>query len=427
MDSSAGSRDLNRWIALDGHRPPRAFSLFFQGPVAVYAVFIVQALFGSGPYGGDGQGAAATAAIAIAALLLSVAMWPLLTWDPAAPARRKAAAVPFLAAVLGLVAVGGGIPAFLLNATAVGYLVVVFGSRAAAAFTALAGAVCLALHLSNPAQTVWGALFETMGIVFLCGAVMVVTTALTEAHRKSAETGELLGELRTAHAELRRRAELSRELTVAEERARMAREMHDSVGHYLTVINMGLANAQRFRSARPDDAWEEVRQAQSLTQEALTDTRRWVRALKPLRLKGRAGPDAMAALADSFTGTGVDVAFRVEGAPPALAENAELVCYRALQEGCTNALRHSGARTVRAVLARSGSGVALSIRDDGRGADSAAVGDGFGLRGLRERAAAEGGTLTARNRPEGGFELLLELPGPGDRAGAEGAAAGAVA
>ena len=92
----------------------------------------------------------------------------------------------------------------------------------------------------------------------------------------------------------------------------MSREMHDSLGHYLTVINVGLQNAQRFREKRPEAAWAEVEEARSLTREALSEVD-WVRALKPLALEDRASPEAMAALARSFEGTGLDVRFAVEG------------------------------------------------------------------------------------------------------------------
>jgi signal transduction histidine kinase len=104
-------------------------------------------------------------------------------------------------------------------------------------------------------------------------------------------------------------------LTVAEERARMSREMHDSLGHYLTVINVGLQNAQRFREKWPEAAWAEVEEAGGLTREALSEVRRWVRALKPLALEDRASPEAMVALARSLEGTDLEVRFTVEGPP----------------------------------------------------------------------------------------------------------------
>ncbi|RNL86256.1 sensor histidine kinase [Halostreptopolyspora alba] len=240
--------------------------------------------------------------------------------------------------------------------------------------------------------------------------MVAVFRALDRARRKAEETRRLLAELRAAHEELRRYSGLVRDLTVAEERARMARDMHDSVGHYLTVINMDLTNAERFRAARPEDAWQEVHHARQLAQEALADTRRWVRAMRPLRLQGHNGIDALRMLTGSFDGTGIEVRLRVVGEEPELDEVTELVCYRVVQEGCTNALRHSGATLVEAELSGDESAVVVTVRDNGVGADTAEVADGFGLRGLRERVAAAGGEVTVRSPESGGFEVSATVP-----------------
>jgi signal transduction histidine kinase len=211
-----------------------------------------------------------------------------------------------------------------------------------------------------------------------------------------------------AAAVLRARAlaDRVRELTVAEERARMAAEMHDSIGHHLTVIKVGLENAERFRERRPEAAWEEVAQAKRLTVAAMADARRWVRALRPLPLQGRLGSDALRHLADTFAGTGVAVTFEVHGEDRALEPDTELVLYRVLQEGLTNALRHAEADSVRGTLTYEKKKVVLVVADDGKGHDE---GHGFGLSSLAERVKALGGTLTSGNGVKG-FELRVELP-----------------
>ena len=140
-----------------------------------------------------------------------------------------------------------------------------------------------------PGSDVGDAFRNTAGLAVLAAFAIGICTAMVEARRRREETEELLGELESAHAQLERYAERVKELTVAEERARMSREMHDSLGHYLTVINVGLQNAQRFREKRPEAAWEEVEEVRELTREALSEVRRWVRALKPLAL-WRKGP-----------------------------------------------------------------------------------------------------------------------------------------
>jgi signal transduction histidine kinase len=106
--------------------------------------------------------------------------------------------------------------------------------------------------------------------VFMVGICAVVV----EATRGKERTQELLEELESANEELKRHATRVRELSVSEERARMAREIHDSVGHYLTVINLQLQNARRFKEMRPEEAWEEVEGARELALEALAEVRR---------------------------------------------------------------------------------------------------------------------------------------------------------
>jgi signal transduction histidine kinase len=135
-----------------------------------------------------------------------------------------------------------------------------------------------------------------------------------------------------------------------------------------------------------------------------------VRALRPLALEDRASPEAMAALVHSFEGTDLDVRFTVEGSERDLSGEAELVLYRALQEGLTNVFKHSRARRVTALLAFGAESVSLTVADDGEGVPDGASEKGFGLATLGERAAALGGVLSAGNAPEGGFALRLELP-----------------
>jgi signal transduction histidine kinase len=201
-------------------------------------------------------------------------------------------------------------------------------------------------------------------------------------------------------------AEEIRRLAVAEERARMAREMHDSLGHYLTVIKVGLENAERLRERATEKAWDEVRQAKLLTMEALTETRRSVRALRPLALEGRRGSAALSELARTFDGLRVDLV--VTGQERELGPDTEIVLYRAFQEGLTNVLRHAGATAVTAELSFEGRTTVLVITDDGGGAES--LREGFGLVALGERVAALGGAVKAGNRAGGGFELRVELP-----------------
>lgn len=223
----------------------------------------------------------------------------------------------------------------------------------------------------------------------------------------------MLGELEATNADLKEHAAKIRELSVSEERARMAREIHDSVGHHLTVINLQLQNARRFRERKPDAAWEEVEAARGLALEALSEVRRSVRALKPLAVEGRSNTRALAALARNFEGTGIEVSFETDGAELDLPGETELVLYRAMQEGLTNAAKHSGSRLVSASLCFECDSVLLAVEDDGEGAEEMTEG-GFGLLALGERVETLGGSLAWGNREEGGFALRVSLPVPAE-------------
>jgi signal transduction histidine kinase len=265
---------------------------------------------------------------------------------------------------------------------------------------AVAAATMVALGGIGVAIMVWLTSADVMSIVSQVAALLLsagfalgMASATLEARRRREEGDRLLARIR--------------ELTVAEERARMARDMHDSIGHYLTVIKMGLENAERFRERRPDAAWDEVRQSKQLTVQALAETRRWIRALRPLDLDDTIGSVALDRLTRSFDGSGMAIDFAVEGAESPLDADTELTLYRVLQEGLTNVLRHSEATSVRVRLAFDDARVTLAIRDDGRGTES---GPGFGLISLTERTEALGGRLHLRNADGGGVELRVELP-----------------
>ncbi|MEV4458225.1 sensor histidine kinase [Microbispora sp. NPDC049633] len=325
-------------------------------------------------------------------VVLVAALWPALPWQRAA--RRRWVAPLFLAATLALGVTGSVETHMPLVLIAMANLAFVYGMRVATALLSCVTALCAVVPLLEGRTVTEGfAQAATMAVFAAVGLGMAASTL--EARRRREEAQGLL--------------ERIRELAVAEERARMAAEMHDSVGHHLTVIKMGLENAERFRERRPEAAWAEVRQAKELTAEALTDARRWVRALRPLALDGRVGSAALGRLAASFDGTGISVSFEVRGEERRLEPDTELVLYRVLQEGLTNALRHAKAEHVRGTLAFGDDRVVLMVSDDGKGRDDRPAG-GFGLTSLAERARALGGTLAGANRPGGGFELRAELP-----------------
>ncbi|XVQ88855.1 sensor histidine kinase [Microbispora siamensis] len=325
-------------------------------------------------------------------LALLAVLWPVLPWNPAR--SRHWVAPLFLAATIMLGFTGSRQTHLPLILIAVANLAFLYGMRVA---TAILSCVVVSSVFVPPlfGSTIADGIVQATAMAVFSAFVLGMVASILEARRRREEAQGLL--------------ERIRELAVAEERARMAAEMHDSVGHHLTVIKMGLENAERFHERRPEAAWAEVRQAKELTVEALADARRWVRALRPLALDGRVGSAALERLAASFDGTGISVSFEVRGEERRLEADTELVLYRVLQEGLTNALRHSRAEHVHGTLTFGDGRVALVVSDDGTGRDDQSRG-GFGLASLTDRARALGGTLAGGNRPGGGFELRAELP-----------------
>lgn len=335
--------------------------------------------------------------------------------------RSRAVIAVLVAVVTPLVNVIGSIgfttPVLLL---AIAFLVMDISPAAGLAGAVWMGAVGFTIH------TVFGngfavAVVNTIPVVALMGVGVFLGATLRAhdaAHRRDerviAERDAAVERLESAMDRLRRTAEVEKELVLADERARSARDLHDGLGHRLTLISMSLEFAQRMRDRDPHAAWNEVATADETSREALSQMRTWVRALSPVRDADATGMAAFEAIAESFRGTGLDVIVDKEGDDVELTENASLLLYRTVQEGLTNALRHGRADRVDITQRTDREHVGLWISND---LDETARGElahgsvsrGFGLRGLADRAASLGGNMTA-GREGDRFVLVVRLP-----------------
>jgi len=203
---------------------------------------------------------------------------------------------------------------------------------------------------------------------------------------------------------------------VVEERSRLAREMHDTLGHRLTVAAVQLEGAQRLIEADPDRAAQMVGTVREQVREALAELRQTVAALRAPLEADLSLPHALARLAAHFeTATGItihQVLPRAEELPD-LPSTHRLALYRAAQEALTNIQRHAEAGQVWLVLAGDGGAVTLLVSDDGKGFSLSGDQAGFGLHGLRERAAQLGGEMHIEPRRGGGTQLSFRLPAGG--------------
>jgi signal transduction histidine kinase len=386
-------------------RRPGIFVLLFWSALAAALATWAFDLFGEGRRFG-------LVPVSVAAVILIVS-WLLLPWDPRTDARRKLLALSFfVAAAFALCQTTNILWSLPLYSIAVADGVFVFGfgrGTVLAAATLPLAFVSGYIYLPQDVRFA-SATFLAGTMVPVAAFVVGICKTVVDAERSRQEARALLGELEHANAQLRRQAGKVRELAISEERARIAREVHDSVGHHLTAINLQLQNAERFGEKDPERARRKVREARESTLMALAEVRRSVRALKPPALEERSGVAALAALARSFDGAGPEVSFELEGEERVLSGEMELALYRATQEALTNAAKHSRARRVRVRLAFEPEEIRLVVADDGDGVPEGRLEGGFGLAALRERVEGLGGMLAAGNRPEGGFALEIVLP-----------------
>jgi signal transduction histidine kinase len=199
------------------------------------------------------------------------------------------------------------------------------------------------------------------------------------------------------------------QLAAANERNRLAREIHDTLGHYLTVIHVQLEAARALVRGEPDRALLAVNRAQALAKDGLTAVRQSVKALREdARVDGIG--DQLASLVDSARDEAFRATFASAGTARPISAAAALALHRTALEALTNVRRHAAASRVAFVLTYRDDGrVHLRVEDDGRGAGT--LTGGFGLVGIRERVEQLGGVVNYRSAPGEGFTLELELPG----------------
>jgi two-component system NarL family sensor kinase len=208
-----------------------------------------------------------------------------------------------------------------------------------------------------------------------------------------------------------RLADESTRLARAEERSRLAREIHDTLAQGLTGIGLDLEGALRHLASDPERARTRLERALATTRESLEEARRSVLDLRSVPLAGRPLADALGALGRGFTTrSGVPVRIRASGdSPVPLRIEAEL--YRIAQEALTNVQRHARASVVEITLRVTPREVMLAIRDDGVGFDLPRQDDGrHGILGMRERAKLLGGQLRVIGRPGKGSTIVARIP-----------------
>jgi signal transduction histidine kinase len=312
-----------------------------------------------------------------------------------------------LSAVIIYISRGPGFNALLMLPLA-GHAVVLLPNRQ---FAWACAAIILAYFLAIRLWTSSFNLLLTNLSTFLAGLIFIVvfTQISVNEEKARAEVERLAIELERANRHLREYAAQVQDLTITQERNRMAREIHDGLGHYLTTIHVQIQAAIAILKTNPNKAIDSLSRAQALCEDALLDIRHSVSTLRASLEEDRPLHERLEALIDEFKITDIQTNFYILGHPRPLKPQLDLTIYRTAQEGLNNIRKHANASKISLTLDYlSEKQVKLTIEDDGAGSDDPQ--GGFGLLGIKERAHLLNGEVTIRTNPTQGFTLTVELP-----------------
>jgi signal transduction histidine kinase len=245
------------------------------------------------------------------------------------------------------------------------------------------------------------------GIGWLVGYALRERTERTEAAEERALRAE-------------REREVAARMAVAEERGRIARELHDVVAHAVSVIVLQVGAVRHRMPPEATEDREALRNVEEAGRTALAEMRRLLNAMREdgerAELAPHPGLDHLDRLVRDVGAAGLEVDLRVRGDPVPLGPGLDLSAYRIVQEGLTNSLKHSGADRAEVTVDYRPTELVLEVRDHGPGRTAAVDGEygGHGLVGIRERVKIFGGELTAGPAPGGGFLVRARLPRGGD-------------
>lgn len=264
----------------------------------------------------------------------------------------------------------------------------------------------IALIAKVPPQTIW-----TNILSFMAGQIFVIifTQAIVDEETARLKVENLANELMRANNQLRDYAGKVEELTLTKERNRLAREIHDGLGHSLTTINMQIKASRAVMEKNAEKAKEMLDSAQKITRDALEEVRDSIFAIRtssenPIRLE-----DQLKQLISHSEPSGIRVKFKVIGQARDLSPKIEYTLYRTAQESLSNVLKHSRATRAWVTLDFSlPKTTRLTIRDDGIGAEQ--LEEGYGMKGLRERVHLVNGKVAFETSRGRGVSVTIEVP-----------------
>ena len=225
----------------------------------------------------------------------------------------------------------------------------------------------------------------------------------------------LVAELEQRAADLERQREEQAGRAVAEERLRIARELHDVLAHTMSVVAVQAGTGRLVGADHPDAAIAALAAVETTARSAMDEMRQILTVLRADDGPGAAvtptpGLDDLPALVTQVAEAGIDVDVHVDGEPRPVPTGVGLAVYRITQEALTNVIKHAGRAHASVLLRYTDDDMVVEVRDDGRATAPTVAAGGHGLIGMRERAAVHGGELTAGPDPHGGFVVRARLP-----------------
>jgi signal transduction histidine kinase len=248
-----------------------------------------------------------------------------------------------------------------------------------------------------------------IGILF----ILFLTILLDRYSKQTKRAETLLQELQAANARLEAARQKEKELAIAEERVRLARDIHDGLGHHLTVLSIQLQAADKLVSRNPQAAIQAIQQSRAEAQAALDEVRHSVGMMRQSPAENQPLPEVLSDLVKDFDQrTGLRATFEQTGAPVELSSFTRQTLFRTVQESLTNATKHGkGVQEISVKLEYLSEAVRLVVRDDGQAVDPVPNSQpGYGLVGLRERVEQLGGKIQSGPIKTGGFEIEVSIP-----------------
>jgi signal transduction histidine kinase len=257
----------------------------------------------------------------------------------------------------------------------------------------------------------WQMVWSQLPLFFVGQVFILIFTQMALTERKARIRQEnLSNELAEANRHLSEYANQVKELTLIQERNRLAREIHDGLGHYLTTLNMQIKAAEAMIDRDNQKARHMLSDAEELSTQALVDVRNSVYALRMDDSDGGTLEERIRKLISSSNVRQMKIDFEIKGEVRSITPQVDLTIFRACQEGINNAMKHSDADLLSIELSyEEPEDISLVISDNGTGADE--IQSGFGLIGIRERVRLLNGSVDVSTATGIGFTISMRLPG----------------